>query len=316
MTNQIPTHLQSPHERALEISQRYKKSEAELLDIISQVREKKLYRYFECTSLFEYCVKILKLDPGVVYAFTTVAKKMTEVPELRTQIQEGTINVSTARRITPVLTSSNKQVWFQKAQDLTVRKLEKEVARVNPKMETKEKASYLNSKRIKLELGLSETSMLKLRQVQDLESQRQKRRISLEETLESMIEFFISKRDPVEKAKRAKIRGTTQDSQADQMKTATRQDLCCKTTKAQQGSEQFKPAGFRKPIPTALIHEVNLRDKRECQHRNSHTKEICHNRSFLEIHHRILVSQGGQNTINNLITLCSEHHKQEHMNLG
>src|SRR5688572_12144300 len=79
----LPEHLKLVHEKALALSNNYKQTEAELLDIIIQVREHKIYRYFACTSVFSYCVQILKLDAGLVYGFTAVAKKIKEVPELK-----------------------------------------------------------------------------------------------------------------------------------------------------------------------------------------------------------------------------------------
>src|SRR5262245_28854185 len=108
----IPKHLKAIHENAVLCANNHKKAEAELLDAINAARENKVYRYFECTSIFEYCVKILKLDGGVVYGFTAVAKKLAEVPELKDKIKAGDINVSTAKRITSVLTPENKLEWF------------------------------------------------------------------------------------------------------------------------------------------------------------------------------------------------------------
>ena len=49
--------------------------------------------------------------------------------------------------------------------------------------------------------------MLKIRDVQNLESQRQKKNVSLEETLEALTELYLEKKDPVRKAKRQKARG-------------------------------------------------------------------------------------------------------------
>src|SRR5687767_2181628 len=116
----LPEHLKLVHEKALTLSYNYKQTEAELLDIIIQVREHKIYRYFACTSVFSYCVQILKLDAGLMYGFTAVAKKIKEVPELKEKIKDGALNVSTAKRITAVITAENKMEWLQKAETLTV----------------------------------------------------------------------------------------------------------------------------------------------------------------------------------------------------
>lgn len=304
----MPSNLKLIHEKALTLSQIYKKSEADLLDVIIEVRNHKIYRYFECTSIFEYCVKILKLDPGIVYGLTAVAKKIAEVPELKEKIKEGTFNVSTARRITSVLTAENKTEWFEKAESLTQKKLEREVAKVNPKAEVKEKASYLSSKRVRLELGLDEKEMLKLRRIQDLESQKRQHSVSLEEVLKVMAEVYLTKHDPVEKAKRAEVRRRDQKStpyQTCEPKTQTPLTL-------QEINFSARINSRRTRIPSQKLHQVHLRDKGQCQHMNSHTHERCRNMRFIEIHHKVPLSRGGGHELQNLITLCSEHHKIEH----
>jgi hypothetical protein len=291
----IPNHIRQLHESALRSCENLKIAETELLDAITAVRQQKVFRYYECSSVFEYCVKLLKLDPGVVYGFMAVAKKMQEVPELREKIHSRALNVATAKRITSVINSSNKEEWLRKAEVLSISRLEREVARANPKEEVKERAFYLNSRRIRLELGLDEKTMLKLRRIQDLESQKCRRSASLEEVMKALVDLYLVKNDPLEKAKRAIIRnGDTQRV----INPSVRKDFL---------------SGKRPAVPAAILHKVNLRDKGECQHTSSFTNEKCRQKRFLEIHHLKPVSQGGGNDIENLVTLCSEHHKGRHM---
>ena len=46
------------HNRGIEIVGRYKKSEAEVLEIIQELDKTKTYLKFNCKSLFEYSMKI------------------------------------------------------------------------------------------------------------------------------------------------------------------------------------------------------------------------------------------------------------------
>jgi len=321
----ITAEINKIHEVAMVCSQRYKRAESDLLDAIVSVKEHKAFRYYACASVYEYCVKILKLDPGVVYNFTAVAKKIKEVPELRGKIVAREINVSTARRITSVLNNENKDEWFSKAQTLSVRRLEKEVARVNPREEVRERASYLSSRRVRLEMGLDEELMLKIRRIQDLESQKQRRSVSLEETLRAMADDYAAKNDPIEKAKRATIRGvrgkvepkvTRESNTKPESNPESKPTAESKT--AHQGEksatwQKSKPAVAinRQPIPAQVLHQVNLRDQTQCQHlKNENTK--CKASRFIEIHHINPVSKGGSNELENLVTLCAEHHRQKH----
>ena len=101
-----------------------------------------------------------------------VSKAVRVVPELKAKIENGSINLSSARRIAPVLTRENQTEWFTKASTLSQRALEKEITKIRPQAATPEKAKYTSPDRVKLELGLSERTMLRFRKLQDLVSQK------------------------------------------------------------------------------------------------------------------------------------------------
>jgi hypothetical protein len=67
----------------------------------------------------------------------------------------------------------------------------------------------------------------------------------------------------------------------------------------------------REPIPAAILHAVNLRDQRKCTYINR-IGRACGQSRWVEVHHRKPVSMGGKNTLDNLITLCSGHHRLLH----
>lgn len=60
--------------------------------------------------------------------------------------------------------------WMEKAVNLTTARLEREVARENPKASTPEKATYVSESRLNLSFGVSESLLQKLRRAQDLVS--------------------------------------------------------------------------------------------------------------------------------------------------
>jgi len=69
----------------------------------------------------------------------------------------------------------------------------------------------------------------------------------------------------------------------------------------------------RSAISAPLKRQVILRDKDQCQHPYLDGSK-CTNQRFTEIHHKIPISNGGQNQLTNLTTLCSGHHKVVHLN--
>jgi hypothetical protein len=305
------------HSRAIEVSTRYKRAEAELLDIIQRVEDHRVFIERGHTSLFSYVVSELGLSESVALCLITVARKARMVPELKAELQKGAITISNARRIAAVITPENQSEWLMKASALTSRQLEKEIVQVRPAEATPERASYVAPDRIKLQLGLSERDMLELRRVQDVMSQSRRRAVSLEEAVRTMSAEYLRRHDPVEKAKRSVVRrgagpGIAQVTLAAQTQAQTETGTKNPTV-AVKTLVTKRVVGQREPIPAWILHQVNLRDQRRCTHVLPDGRR-CNQARWIEIHHKIPVSQGGSNALENLITLCSAHHKYAHLN--
>ncbi|MGK5088900.1 HNH endonuclease signature motif containing protein [Bdellovibrionota bacterium FG-2] len=284
------------YSRAVEISSRYKKAEAELLEILDQVDRHRVYLTHGHSSLFLYVVCELGLSESMAYNLITVSRKARQVPEVKTLIANGSMTLSSARRITSVLTPQNKTEWLEKAATLTQRQLEKEVAKVRPQAAVPEGASYISGDRVKLQVCLSEKDMLALRRVQDLLSQARGRAVSLEETITTMTQEHLKRFDPVMRAKRQIAKkgvpfGTPFGTQPD--------------------ASQAKIAQQRVPIPANLLHQIRLRDQGRCTYTHDNGKR-CNQSRWVEIHHKIPVSEGGPNTLENLTTHYSSHHDWIH----
>ena len=338
------------HRRAMEIAARYRGVEAELIEIIQKIDEHRVYLKRGHSSLFQYVISELKLGENAAYCLMTVARKAREVPELKDRIESGAITLSNARRIAPVLTSANQAEWLEKASTLSNRQLEKELVRVHPKSATPEAVTYVTPERVKLSLGLSEREMLKLRRVQDLLSQSRKRAVSLEETIEVMTSEYLGRHDPVAKAKRHQVkRGAPVEvgpavraeisAAAGTIRATAGADAAVKVpieSEAENlGMASDLEAGDhdripnvsvgklvtlrvvrsepkRMPIPAAVLHRVRLRDQGRCTDTRPDGKR-CDRSRWIEVHHRKPVREGGDNSLENLITLCATHHRRQHM---
>jgi hypothetical protein len=99
---------------------------------------------------------------------------------------------------------------------------------------------------------------------------------TLEETLQRLLDFHLGKRDPIKRAER----------------------LIKKVDKPVTGQ-------------VAIRHRVRARDQGMCTYVNPQGRR-CSNQRHVEIHHVIPRSLGGPDTLSNLATLCSAHHKLTH----
>lgn len=308
------------HKRALEVSCRYKKSEIELIEILEEVDRYKVFYKYKCNSLFQYVNQELGLSKEVTSIFINVARKTREIPALKEEIKKGAITISKARRMTSVITPQNQDHWLALAKNTSKRNLEKEVAMASPKTAVREKLDYVHPSRevsdqtkiislnenkivrVQLQVGVSEKFMFKLRRVQDLQSQKQRKPVALEEALEEMVELYLNKHDPVKKAERQKLRGKLQGKS--------------EKTKSCPSTISNKPASKltfnkRKSIPSKTRHRVMLKYKGQCAYKTAEGRR-CQERRFLEIHHLKPLSQEGNDKFSNLILCCSGHHKVIH----
>ena len=168
-------------------------------------------------------------------------------------------------------------------------------------------------------MGLSEKLMLKLRRAQDLESQKAKKNLNLEETLEMVLDLYLEKRDPVKKAQRQKAKGKLRtvvknNSREECEKLKQEKEKPQKQTPSLEAKTKLssKKTQKRKALPAETIHRVQLRDQGRCSHIDPHSQKRCGARRFLEIHHIKPLSEGGSDDVDNLQLLCSGHHKMVH----
>ncbi len=276
--------IEELHMEAITVAAKFHKAESRLISILQEIDGHSQFRKLQCSSLFDYGTRILKLSEANTLNFIAVARKSKTVPELKKAIEDGILTVSKARKITPVITTENKDHWIGLASELSKNNLEKEVARVCPKAAVTDRAQHISEDRVKLTIGISEEVLGLLKRVQDLESQRTRSAVNYEATIKQALELYINKLDPVEKAKRS------------QLKNAPPEHVL--------GHAQIP--FHRQTIPQNLKHEIYLRDKGKC------TQPGCENSRWIDIHHIIPISRGGTNELPNLTTLCSGHHRKVH----
>ena len=262
------------HERAVELAKTWKQTEAELIAVLIAMQRADEFVRVGYQGIFTYCARALGLSDAQSCYFQKVVRAFVEIPTLEKAVTTGAISLSQARRIVPVVTKANATDWIEKAKALPQRELEKEVASANPKAKPVERMRPVSAEQVTLTVTVSPRVAAMLRRLQDLESQRTKKAASLGETLESMSEFCLERRDPVRKAERAK------------------------------GLPERFPEESTRAIPSAVRHAVARRDRGQCVR--------CGASRWVEIHHRVPLAHGGLTVPSNLMTLCSAHHRAEH----
>lgn len=325
------------HERAIEFATAHRKSEAALISILQDLDSCRGYLHFGARSLYDYCERILKLSEATSYNLITVARRAKTVPALKAAVESGSISVSKAKKIAPVLTRENQEAWLALAASKSSREIERAVAKADPKAARVERLDYIDEDRIRARLDLPEALMKKLRRIQDLESQRKSTASNLVETIEAMADHYLQHRDPVQKAKRAagrKFKKSTKGTVGSESKHPTQEagfegfekhDLlqdCSRDLNSDQQQTNPNPKRFTQRdgklvpgpvryIPAAVRHAVYMRDEGRCTYTDSHGR--CTSSRWIDMHHVVPRSEGGANTVENLRLLCGSHHRKAHL---
>ncbi len=243
--------------------------------------------------------------------FVRVARKSIQVPELELAVQDG-LQMSKAKTIASVIDSGNKVEWIEKAQSLSKEKLEREVAAANPSAPKPEKAKPTGPDRVRVEFEVTYEEAELLKRARELMSQKKSKHAQIGETFVYALKDWVDREDPIRKAERAKAR---QEKSAPQ--TYSSIDNINETGSAVSSIDPTRinvsrhRSRDRSPIPAAILHQVYLRDRGACRKRMLDGSN-CGCRRWVDVHHIKPKAQGGQDTIENLITLCRAHHRQLH----
>ena len=305
--------IQKIHHQALQCARRFHRAESELLSILQKVDAQKVFRHLGYASLYAYATQALKLSESSAYAFITVSRKATEIPELKSAIDQGELTVSKAKRITSVIRPENQQAWIRKASTLSQKDLEREVVKENPKQAVHVGLRPVARDRIELKVGISAQLETIIKRVQDILSQNKNRAVGLEEAMEEMTRLFLDKKDPIVKAQRISQKKISRPKTRDTRRNISQQKVHLFASKSAQSSElpsvgvMISASNRSWAVPAHIRYQVQLRDQGKCT--------ICQSSRWLQFHHKQPFSRGGKHQLENLTTLCGPCHRRHHHGL-
>ena len=281
------------HRKAKSLSRVYLNSEAELLGTLMAMVEENLLVRLGYTGVFDYVTKELKISESQSGYFQRVAQKARVIPELKQAVLSGALSLSRARRIVGVIDSTNASYWIDAAIHWKQKELEREVSEQSPRRNVREGFVPLPGDLTKLTVVITQEEEKEMERANALLSQALKAPASLQQTLAATVALFLDKKDPVRKAQRAAASSRTRPQKGSPS-----------PTKPQRPGQRKKPAH--------VAHQVNLRDGFRCAYVYKDGGR-CDKQSFLEHHHVLPLSWGGENTASNLTTRCYWHHRHEHL---
>ncbi len=277
------------HENAVRLVSELKNKETELIETLQLVDRLRIYEDHDFGSLYAYCTQRLGLSEDRACTYIRVAQLATKVPALKEAIKKEEISVTAAKKLTQVLNIENQGVWLEKAKNVSTRELEIAIAKEKPQTLVRESVKPIAEALFELRCALTPKAEQLLKRTLGLLSSQNQRDVKPGEAIETLLEAFVEKNDPVKKAERALNR---------------------KTTKLPVARQAIKD-GKRTAIPRPVGHIVTLATGSQCIHVSSDGIR-CTERRWLAKDHKQEVHQGGLHTPNNLTLLCAFHHRMHH----
>ena len=294
------------HNQILYQAKVHRKSEARLIDLLQKADSKRLYLHRGHSSLFRYVCDELGYSEAMTSNLITVARKAREIPALKEEIRQGNLSVSKLRKVCPVIDQKNQEQWIAAVKTSNTRELEQMVAAVRIDHTPRESLRAVAKNTSRLSIDICEESREKLERLKDLLSSKEGRDCSLQEVLDFALETTIDRHDPIRKAERASKRKEKKDRSGNRV-----QEQQSEVKKATAVCHVTRKRSKRKSLAKRLIHKISMRDKGRCTFVSEDGK-WCTQTRWLHIHHKKEVSLGGEDSLDNLTTLCSAHHKLIH----
>jgi hypothetical protein len=278
----FPMNWKITHNKAVLVGNNFKRSETELIEILQEVERDEVHLHLELTSLYQYGVQILKLSEDQCLTYLRIARASKEIPAIQTAIENQTLSISNARKITSVITPENQMEWIDKGQTLSTRDLQKEIVKIKPEAIRPEKIKPIAENLFELRCLLSPEGEKLLKAALDIVDK------NMGQTLEEVLKEFVERRDPVKKAERSLARKTKRPVTLPVYRN-----------------------GKRTAIPRRLVHAAMKEAGGRCSHKPSDGTR-CTERRYLQVHHCLPISMGGKHELPNLAVLCSGHHRMRH----
>jgi 5-methylcytosine-specific restriction endonuclease McrA len=299
----------------------------EIIELLEELDRRKLYLLRGFGSLLEYCVKELKYSESSAYRRISTMRVVRDVPETKTAIQTGSLNLVTVAqaqtffraeaKTNKVYSKDDKQKLLTQLHHKSSRQAEKVLLQISPQSVSQEKVRQVTADKTQMTLTISEDLLQKLDRLKTLLSHRQPN-CNYTELIETLADMTLQKLDPKVKVARPVKTSSTKDSYTQTSNTETfvtpssrNATPALKMSSIPTMTKNYNPPAQTRTryIPAHIRQAVWKNANGQCCYRDEKTGRVCGSQRFLEIDHVQPWSRGGNNTVENLQLLCDAHNR-------
>lgn len=301
------------HQRLCGISKRRAALDAEEARCLREAVAVRLWRRLGYVHLNEYLERELGYAPQAGTERIRVALALAQLPRIEASLGEGALSFSAVRELTRVATVDTEQAWLDAAHGKNLRQIEAMVSGKKPGDRPEDPARPELVTRI-LRLELSPSAFAAFRQIQAVMADEHGGRLDDSALIEALcrrvLEGGADSGRPAyqiaftvcETCRRGWQNGAGREIEV----SAEVLDRARCDAELIGSLEASEPARVTSTITPRLRRQVLARDHHGC------TVPGCRAARNLDVHHIRFRSDGGGNTLSNLLTLCSGHHALLH----
>jgi len=289
---------------------RERKSNAEVIRKLREIRDSKLHLDWGFSSLFEYCTKELRYSPGAAARRVGAVELSARVKNLDSEIESGELSLNQAQKVNQFLkqekykagviySSQETRMLVDEIKNKSTDEAERFLAAKSQITEKpiSEKKRMMASGQLHVHLSYSAGLQSKIKRAKEILSSKNPV-LTDAELLEFLLDDFLKRKDPLKKPER-------QESKPQRKRNAR----CT-------AEPQRTKTRVRKAIPASIQRKVWLRDNGCCQYRDSDSGNQCGSKYRVQIDHIEHFAFGGTNEFQNLRLLCQKHNLYEAEKLG
>ncbi len=302
-----------------------------LLHHLAEIQRRRLFSVYAVNSLFEYCVKRLKMSEPAASRRVNAVFVLMDVPEIGAKLQSGELslsNVSQAQtffnqeaRMAEALTSPEKARILKSIENKGARRAKEIlVASSSIRVELpKEGMQPISAEFHHLTAVIDEETKAGLERLQEIWSHSGSQR-GFGAMLKKMTELCLSQVDPLKKSKQVSRSAKNSEKSASrvseteveiQSESATRVET--ETTTQSVVLDQLptptSESARSRHIPARVRHAVQVRDGGSCAYIDG-CGDRCSSRTFVQFHHLIPFACSGEHTVENIELRCFSHNQR------
>ena len=249
----------------------------QILHHLKEIDRRKLYSDLRCSSLFDYCVRVLGYSEGSAQRRIVAARLLAEIPSIEEKIEEGLLtltNISQMNQFFKDSSTTEKIEVLEKIEGLSKKECEQKLFELtDKKIEPQKKSKRISKDEVQVAIVLKDETIKEIEKLKNL--------LGKDLSMDELIQFMA--REAIKSVEKTKFKQTERPRQS--------------------------------PPPAAAGRVVSTAVKREVYQRDQKCSNCCtlHN---LQYDHRRPWALGGKSEKENIRMLCFQCNQRARIKAG